>query len=107
MSADDFRATGQRIDFHALNIDLDQVEAAEIERIQINRPDLGHSAFRVVDWLTDKLSVVALAQFKAAEAAGHQIIRRGDLHHPGLGGYCGMDGTGIEAIVESEIARQR
>src|SRR5580658_4976182 len=68
--ADAMAGAGQGIHFHSLDIDLYQVDAGQIERIETDRRHLDHFAFGVIDGLADELGAVALLELETAETCG-------------------------------------
>jgi len=88
---------------HPLDIDLNEVDALELVQQQL--ADIG--GVLIVDLLVDEFIAVVLAQLQAAEARPHEVVRRRDLQHPGLGLYRAVHRDGVEAVVERDVARER
>ncbi len=101
--ADAFGAARQRIQLHPLNVDFDQIETREMERIKADRLHVDHLAVGIVDRLADELCVFAFAQLETAETSGSEIIRRRHFHRARLARYGGVDSAGIEAIVDRDV----
>src|ERR1700733_15719998 len=65
------------------------------------------SGFGIIDLLPDEFGALTLPELEAAEAAGGEVVRIGNLHRAGGGAHRGVNGTGVEAIVDRQIAGKR
>ncbi|CCE01876.1 conserved hypothetical protein [Bradyrhizobium sp. STM 3809] len=93
----------ERLDLHALDVELDQVAARQVEIVQRQLAHLD-GVVGVVDGLADELGVRTLAQLQAAEARRRQVVRAGDVEHAALRRHRGMDGDRVEAVVDRDVA---
>src|SRR5665213_2843115 len=65
----------ERFHFHSLNVDLDQIHARKVQRVQCHFLDTDCLFSRIVDRLANKFVVEALSQLKTAETRRRQIVR--------------------------------
>src|SRR6185312_14941905 len=89
------------------DVDLDQVDAGQVERVERHLLHRRHLVVAIVDRLADELVVRTLLQFQAAEAARRLVIGAGNFHDARLGRYRAVNGDGVEAVVERDIAGER
>lgn len=97
----------QHIHFHAFDVDLQKIDAFELQGVDTDHRHRRACGGIVRDSLADELGVLARPDFQTAEARRREVIRlrNADLAH-GLT-QCSQPGPRIEAVVEREIAGQR
>lgn len=95
----------ERLELHSLDVEFDEIEAAQLVLVQHQLPN--RDGILIVDGLANELVLLALPQFKAAEAGGHEIVGIGDLKDTALRGHCGMHRVRIKTVVDCDIAGER
>ena len=95
----------ERFQFHPLDVDLDQVDARQVELVERQFPD--DDGILIIDRLADELVAVALAQFEAAEAGRNDIVRTWNFEGAAFGRNRAVYRDGVEAIIDRDIAGQR
>ena len=91
------------LQFHALEVELDEIDARQGQGIDRDFLDRDGLAGGIVDGLADEFGVGARAQFEIAEVRGEEVVGGRDLHDAGLGGDRGMHGDGVEAVVDAML----
>jgi len=95
----------ERLQFHALDIDLDEIHARQLERVQRHLFD--GDGVGIVDRLADEFIIGAWFQFEAAETRGGEIIRRRICMMPDSDATATRMAMALKQLLIAMFSRQR
>lgn len=95
--------TAQHLEFHPLDVELEQVQARQRQAVERLHRDRTAVLGRIGDRLADVLPVGALLQLQTAKAGGHAVIRPWYRQLAGFAAQRNQPRPGIETIIQGNL----